>query len=66
MGAKNLDSSLSPVLLYLHSYTCGEPRDMDPKEGHKDPKIFDMIVIVGLIFNALIAIFLVLYWLNLL
>lgn len=38
---------------------------MDPKNRHKDPKIFDMIVIVGLIFNALIAIFLVLYWLNL-
>lgn len=39
---------------------------MDPKDRHKDPQIFNMIVIVGLIFNALIAIFLVLYWLNLL
>jgi hypothetical protein len=35
-------------------------------EKQKDPKIFDMIVIVGLVFNALIAIFLILYWFNLL
>lgn len=32
----------------------------------KDPQIFDMIVIVGLVFNLLIAAFLVLYWLDLL
>ena len=35
-------------------------------ERQKDPQIFDMIVIIGLIFNALISIFIVLYWLNLL
>lgn len=34
--------------------------------SHKNSPIFDMIVIVGLIFNALIAIFVVLYWLDLL
>ncbi len=34
--------------------------------SHKNTPIFDMIVIVGLIFNALIAIFVVLYWLDLL
>ncbi|MGB3941481.1 MAG: hypothetical protein WBK96_08320 [Candidatus Manganitrophaceae bacterium] len=36
------------------------------KESRRNSQLFDMIVIVGLIFNALIAIFLVLYWLNLL
>lgn len=38
---------------------------MDTYERQKDPQIFDMIVIVGLIFNALISVFIVLYWLNL-
>jgi hypothetical protein len=37
-----------------------------PYYSHKNSPIFDMIVIVGLIFNALIAIFVVLYWLDLL
>lgn len=35
-------------------------------ERPKDPKIFDMLVIVGLVFNVLIVIFIVLYWLDLL
>jgi hypothetical protein len=37
---------------------------LPPKK--KDPQIFDMIVIVGLVFNLLIAIFILLYWLDLL
>lgn len=32
----------------------------------KDPQIFDMIVIVGLVFNLLVAVFILLYWLDLL
>jgi len=32
----------------------------------KDPKIFDMLVIVGLVFNVMVVIFIVLYWLDLL
>jgi hypothetical protein len=35
-------------------------------ERPKDPKIFDMLVIVGLVLNVLIVIFIVLYWLDLL
>jgi hypothetical protein len=35
-------------------------------ERPQDPKIFDMLVIVGLVFNVLIVIFIVLYWLDLL
>ncbi len=35
-------------------------------ERQKDPPIFDMVVIVGLVFNALVVVFMVLYWLNLL
>lgn len=35
-------------------------------ERPKDPKIFDMLVIVGLVFNALVVIFIVLYWVGLL
>ncbi len=32
----------------------------------KDPKIFDMLVIVGLVFNVMVVVFILLYWLNLL
>jgi hypothetical protein len=39
-------------------------RRLPPKK--KDPQIFDMLVIVGLVFNLLIAIFILLYWLDLL
>ena len=41
-----------------------QPMGLEKK--HKNSQIFDMIVIVGLVFNALIAIFLLLYWFNLL
>ena len=41
-------------------------KNMGVYERQKDPEIFHMIVIIGLIFNALISIFVVLYWLNLL
>jgi len=47
-------------------------RDMDtyeqPKEYErpKDAKLFDMLVIVGLVFNVLIVIFILLYWVDLL
>lgn len=39
---------------------------MDSYERQKDPPVFDMVVIVGLVFNALIVVFMVLYWLDLL
>ena len=39
---------------------------MDTYERPKDAKLFDMLVIVGMVFNVLIVIFIVLYWLNLL
>ncbi len=39
---------------------------MDAYERPKDPKVFDMFVIVGLVFNVLIVVFIVLYWLDLL
>lgn len=61
---KNLDSFLSRMIVYFLLTTRWRLRNMEPPK-RKDPQIFDMIVIVGLIFNALIAIFLVLYWLNL-
>ncbi len=32
----------------------------------KDPKLFDNLVIVGLVFNVVIVIFILLYWLDLL
>lgn len=32
--------------------------------SHKNAPIFDFFIIIGLIFNALIAIFFVLYWLE--
>jgi hypothetical protein len=34
-------------------------------ERQKDPKVFDMFVIVGLVFNVLVVVFMVLYWLDL-
>ena len=37
---------------------------MDTYERPKDAKLFDMLVIVGLVFNVLIVTFIVLYWLN--
>ena len=39
-----------------------------PKEYErpKDAKLFDMLVIVGLVFNVLIVIFILLYWVDLL
>ena len=40
--------------------------EVEHRTDHRNSKLFDMIVIVGLVFNALIAIFIVLYWLNLL
>ena len=41
-------------------------RDPGVYERPKDPKIFDMFVIVGLVFNVLVVVFIVLYWLDLL
>ncbi|MEK7286250.1 MAG: hypothetical protein AAB035_03010 [Nitrospirota bacterium] len=35
-------------------------------ERPNDPKVFDMLVIVGLVFNVLIVVFILLYWLDLL
>lgn len=41
---------------------------VQPKEYErpKDPKLFDNLVIVGLVFNVMIVIVILLYWLNLL
>lgn len=47
----------------------GIQKTTDPSTEYqrpKDPPIFDMMVIIGLIFNVLIVIFVLLYWLNLL
>jgi hypothetical protein len=33
--------------------------------SHKTAPLFDMLVIVGMVFNALMAVFVVLYWLDL-
>jgi len=44
----------------------GEARDLGVYERPKDPKVFDMFVIVGLVFNVLVVVFIVLYWLDLL
>ena len=35
-------------------------------ERPKDPKLFDNLVIVGLVFNVMIVIFILLYWVGLL
>lgn len=43
--------------------TYQHPKDY---ERPKDPKIFDMLVIVGLVFNVMVVVFILLYWLNLL
>ncbi len=45
----------------MNTYEC--PKDY---ERPKDPKIFDNLVIVGLVFNVMIVIFILLYWLGLL
>ncbi|MFQ5780321.1 MAG: hypothetical protein ACE5J1_05710 [Nitrospiria bacterium] len=37
-----------------------------PYYSHKSTPLFDMFIIIGLVFNALMAIFVVLYWLDLL
>jgi hypothetical protein len=39
---------------------------METYQRPKDPKVFDMFVIVGLVFNVLVVTFMVLYWLDLL
>ena len=44
----------------------GEVADPGVYERPKDPKVFDMFVIVGLVFNVLVVVFIVLYWLDLL
>ena len=46
--------------------SVGEVRDPSVYERPKDPKVFDMFVIVGLVFNVLVVVFIVLYWLDLL
>ena len=46
--------------------TATEEKKRRPPPKKKDPQIFDMLVIVGLVFNLLIAIFILLYWLDLL
>jgi len=37
-----------------------------PYYSHKNSSLFDMFIIIGLIFNALITVFVLLYWLDLL
>ena len=39
---------------------------MDAYQRPKDAKLFDMLVIVGMVFNVLIVTFILLYWLDLL
>ena len=48
------------------STTSSETKNTNLPPVRKDPQIFDMIVIVGLVFNLLIAVFILLYWLDLL
>ncbi|MFQ5596887.1 MAG: hypothetical protein ACE5GK_02445 [Nitrospiria bacterium] len=40
-------------------------KDM-PYYSHKNSSLFDMFIIVGLIFNGLMTVFVLLYWLDLL
>lgn len=42
-----------------------EQHEDAPYYSHKNSPLFDMFIIIGLIFNGLIAIFVVLYWLDL-
>ncbi|VAX30810.1 hypothetical protein MNBD_NITROSPIRAE01-1801 [hydrothermal vent metagenome] len=42
-----------------------KPHEDAPYYSHKNAPIFDFFIIIGLIFNALMAIFFVLYWLDL-
>lgn len=42
-----------------------KPHENAPYFSHKNAPIFDFFIIIGLIFNVLIAIFFVLYWLEL-
>ena len=50
----------------MNGKSAGDVRDPGVYERPKDPKVFDMFVIVGLVFNVLVVIFIVLYWLDLL
>ncbi len=54
-----------PVLILVLSFN-EEKKSVDTYERPKDPKLFDMLVIVGLVFNALIVIFILLFWMDLL
>ncbi len=44
----------------------GDANDSGVYERPKDPQVFDMFVIVGLVFNVLVVVFILLYWLDLL
>ena len=37
---------------------------MDTYRRPQDPPVFDMVVVVGLVFNALVVVFMLLYWLD--
>ena len=44
------------------------PKKMEdaPYYSHKNSPLFDMFIIIGLIFNGLMTVFVILYWLDLL
>ena len=41
-----------------------KPQEDAPYYSHKNSPLFDLFIIVGLVFNALMVIFFVLYWLD--
>ncbi len=42
-----------------------EKQEDAPYYSHKNSPLFDMFIIIGLVLNALMTVFVVLYWLDL-